>query len=87
MQIVWDEPKRVANIAKHGIDFLQIEEEFFLSAIIRPAKKGRQAAIGRLGSVIAEIFAILGTEGVSIISARPANRKERQLLDEHETLH
>jgi uncharacterized protein len=65
MKIVWDEPKRVANIAK----------------------RGRQAAIGRLDGVIAVIFAMLGTEGVSIISARPANRKERQLLNDHETIH
>jgi uncharacterized protein len=87
MKIVWDEPKRVANLAKHGIDFAALGEDFFTTAIIRPAKNGRQAAIGRLGGVIAAIFAVLGTEGVSIISARPANRKERQLLDDHETLH
>jgi uncharacterized DUF497 family protein len=31
--------------------------------------------------VIAVIFATLGTEGVSLISARPASRKERRLLE------
>ena len=87
MKIVWDEPKRVANLAKHGIDFADIDEAFFLSAIVRPAKGGRKAAIGRLGGVVAVIFAMLGPEGVSLISARPANRKERKMLDEHETLH
>ncbi|WP_176399638.1 BrnT family toxin [Novosphingobium sp. B 225] len=80
MIIVWDEPKRLANIAKHGIDFVDIDEEFFLSAIVRPARQGRFAAIGRLDGVIAVIFAVLGSEGVSIVSARPASRKERQLL-------
>jgi uncharacterized protein len=87
MKIVWDEPKRLANLAKHGIDFADIGEEFFVSAIVRQAKRGRQAAIGRLDGVVAVIFAMLGTEGLSIISARPANRKERKMLDEHETLH
>lgn len=29
MEIVWDEPKRLANIAKHGIDFADIGEDFF----------------------------------------------------------
>ncbi|MDE2596148.1 MAG: BrnT family toxin [Sphingomonadales bacterium] len=80
MIIVWDEPKRLANIAKHGIDFVDIDEEFFLSAIVRPARQGRFAAIGRLDGVIAVIFAVLGNEGISIVSARPASRKERQLL-------
>ena len=28
MIIVWDEPKRLANIAKHGIDFADIGPDF-----------------------------------------------------------
>lgn len=80
MNIVWDEPKRHANIAKHGIDFADIGEDFFAGAIIRPAKNGRYTAIGRLNVVIAVIFARLGTEGLSIISARPASKKERSKL-------
>jgi len=80
MEIVWDEPKRLANIAKHGIDFADIGEDFFLSALVREAKDGRYAAIGRLNGIIVVIFAVLGSEGVSIISARPASRRERELL-------
>lgn len=80
MQIVWDEPKRLANLDKHGVDFADIDEDFFASAFIRDAKNGRFAAIGRMNGVIAVIFATLGTEGVSIISARPASRKERKML-------
>jgi uncharacterized DUF497 family protein len=38
-------------------------------------------AIGELDGVIVVIFAQLGSEGVSVISARPANRKERSLLE------
>jgi len=41
MIIVWDEPKRQANIVKHGIDFAMIGPEFFLSAQIVPAKDAR----------------------------------------------
>lgn len=38
-------------------------------------------AIGRLANgVIAVVFAVLGAEGVSVISMRPASRKERSLL-------
>jgi uncharacterized protein len=78
--IVWDESKRAANILKHGIDFADIGEDFFASALIRPAKNGRYAAIGQMNGVIAVIFMVLGTEGLSIISARPASRKERSLM-------
>ncbi len=80
MIIVWDEPKRLANIDKHGIDFADIGEEFSLSAIILPAKDGRYAAIGNLDGVIVVIFVALGSEGVSIISARAVSRQERSLL-------
>ncbi len=80
MIIVWDEPKRLANIDKHRIDFADIREEFFLSAIVRPAKDGRYAAIGHLNGVIVVIFMALGSEGISIVSARPASQRERNLL-------
>ena len=47
---------------------------------ITPAKDGRFAAIGEMNGKITVIFAVLGTEGVSIISARPASITERRLL-------
>lgn len=80
MQIVWDEPKRLANIAKHGIDFEGIDEDFFASALVGPAKQGRYFAIGELDGAIVVIFAVLGTEGISIVSARPASSRERKML-------
>ncbi len=81
MNIVWDEPKRLANLDKHGIDFADIDEAFFLDALVGPAKQGRYFAIGKLNGVIVVIFAVLGKEAISIISARPAGRKERRLLE------
>ena len=29
MKILWDEPKRIANISKHGMDFAVLTEDFF----------------------------------------------------------
>ena len=80
MIIVWDEPKRLANIAKHRIDFAEIGPEFFLSALIKPARDRRWVAIGQHQGVVVVIFATLGSEAISIISARPASAKERRLL-------
>jgi uncharacterized protein len=77
--ITWDESKRVANIDKHGLDFAGLTLAFFLSATIYPSKKGRRVAIGRFEGlvVIAVIFAPLGTQAISVISMRPASRRER----------
>lgn len=69
------------NLARHGLDFVDLDEEFFLSSIVVPAKEGRLMSIGRLKpDVIVVVFAVLGTEGVSVISMRAASRKERSLM-------
>lgn len=80
MNIVWDKPKRIANIAKHGLDFAELTIEFFEAAIVVPAKEGRQMAIGEFNGqiVIAVIFKKLGTEAVSVISMRHASEKEKE---------
>ena len=83
MKIVWDEPKREKNLANHGLDFASLDIEFFAEAIVVPAKLGRQMAIGILGNgMIATIFLALGREGISIISMRPASRKERKTYEQ-----
>lgn len=81
MLIVWDEPKRQANIAKHGFDFADLTVEFFLGAVVVDAKDHRLMAIGRFADgSIAVVFVTLGREAISVISMRPAGQKERALL-------
>lgn len=81
MNIVWDEPKRLANIDKHGLDFADLSLEFFQRALIRPAKRGRLQAVGRLADgTVAVIFVRLGAEGLFVVSMRPANAPERRAL-------
>lgn len=41
MEILWGEPKRIANIAKHRLDFATLTEEFFANALVLSAKGGR----------------------------------------------
>lgn len=86
MKIVWDEPKRLANLDKHGLDFADLNESFFDSALVLPShsKNKRWVAIGvSIRGVVVVVFARLGREGVSIISMRPASRSERKLYAEH----
>lgn len=82
MNIVWDEPKRQANIAKHGMDFASLTVEFFEASTVYPAKEGRLTAIGEHNgqTIIAVVFKPLGSEALSVISMRPARKDERSLI-------
>jgi uncharacterized DUF497 family protein len=83
MRIVWDEPKRQANITKHGLDFADLTMTFFERAVVRPARSPRFMAFGRFeDGTIAVVFATLGTEAISVISMRRANAAERMLHDQ-----
>lgn len=76
MIIVWDEPKRLANIDKHGLDYADLSLEFFQRALIRPAKRGRLQAIGRLADgAVAVIFVRLWKR-----KGCPSFRCARQML-------
>lgn len=85
MVITYDPPKRLANLAKHGMDFADLEDgTFFLAALVVAANEGRLKAIGRFqDGTIAVIFATLGTQGISVVSMRPASKKERRLFNDH----
>jgi uncharacterized protein len=83
MKIVWDEPKRLANLDKHGLDFADLSETFFDSALILPTYNKRWAGIGKsIRGVIVVVFVTLGLEAVGVISMRPASKNERKLYAE-----
>ena len=83
MEIVWDEPKRLANIEKHSLDFADLTEAFFADGLFLPSKKGRWKGIGAsTRGVICVVFAKLGSEGVGVISMRPASAIERRFYVE-----
>jgi uncharacterized DUF497 family protein len=48
VKIVWDEPKRLANLDKHGLDFADLNEAFFDHALVLPShnKAERWVAVG-----------------------------------------
>ena len=79
MRILWDEPKRLSNLDKHGLDFATFGEALFSEALVFPARGGRFQAIGSLsGRLVVVVFAPLGSEALSVISMRWANRKDRR---------
>jgi uncharacterized protein len=76
--ITWDNAKRLANLEKHGLNFADLDLDFFLNSLIVPAQGRRFKAIGHLRPevVIAVIFAPVGSEAVAVVSMRLASRKE-----------
>jgi uncharacterized DUF497 family protein len=83
MKIIWDEPKRETNVAKHGMDFADLTLEFFLTARIEASREGRFLAIGQINGeiIIAVIFRPLGSEALSVISMRRASSTERSRIN------
>jgi uncharacterized DUF497 family protein len=89
MKFVWDEPKRLANLAKHGFDFADFETGFsfdrFLAFRTRPSRTGRirYRLVGTLfgAPVVVAIISPLALEATSLVSLRPANVKEKAAYD------
>jgi uncharacterized protein len=45
MRIVWDDPKRLANLDKHGLDFSRTDAEFnWDAALVIPPSPAEQDA-------------------------------------------
>ena len=78
----WDEKKRARNLAKHGVDFVRAALVFegpIRSHLDRRRAYGedRYVVFGETaGSTLAVVITVRG-EGVRIISARKANRREQ----------
>lgn len=78
MKITYDEAKRLRNITKHGLDFADLDLSFFEAALVVEANRKRARAIAPFqGRLITVVFVPLGTEALSVISMRPASKKER----------
>lgn len=75
-----DGPKRLTNLAKHGLDFAALTQAFFEQAVIYPGKQGRLRAVGNLkqGTPWTVVFAVRGNEAVSVVSMRHASKRERE---------
>lgn len=85
MRITYGEPKRQLNLQAHGLDFADFEAGFDFTTAVRfetyPSSTGRAryALIGwyRGKLVTVGILSPLGSEALSLVSFRPASKKER----------
>lgn len=91
MPTTWDEPKRLANLAKHGLDFADFDAcfdgETALARETRASRTGRRryVLIGDWNGthVVAVVVSPLGTEALSLVSLRHADPEERESYARH----
>jgi len=81
MRLEWDEAKRAANLAKHGIDFSLAEQFDFEGARISPDERrdygeSRFIALGFVGTRQYVLIFTMRGEAVRVISMRKANTRE-----------
>jgi uncharacterized DUF497 family protein len=88
VQFEWDEAKRKANIAKHGVDFHDVPEMFgSLMLVGQDLRKeyGESRKIG-FGFIRGRLMVVAFTErmpnSIRIISARKANTREEARYQE-----
>jgi hypothetical protein len=80
----WDENKNITNIAKHGIDFNDVVSAFDFDMLVRRDEREdygeeRFIGIGRIMSVEIVLVWTIRENKIRIISARQANKKERNI--------
>lgn len=85
--LLWDESKRVANLAKHGLDFAQagcvLESRYRLDVPVMRCGEARTQSFSYVLGVLA-VLTVVHTEreGVTrIISFRRASTIEREIYD------
>ena len=89
MQFEWDEAKNLENIRKHEIDFADIPELFEGPMLVElddrfDYGKDRWFSIGLLGNGVAVVvWTERQNDVIRLISARRANRHERQRLKQY----
>ena len=90
MEYEWDERKREANIAKHGVDFTEAEQFDWTTAI--EAKDNRfdykEARWVGFGCIDKRVHVLIYTERngkIRLISLRRANRRARDFHENKQT--
>lgn len=89
MQFEWDEAKNLKNIRKHEIDFADVLEMFDSPMLIEldtrfEYDEDRWFGIGFLGNGVAVVvWTERQSNTIRIISARRANRYERQRFEQY----
>lgn len=80
----WDDEKNVSNISKHSIDFNDISKVFENEMLIKKDLRqnygeDRYIGLGTLSDFVIVVVWTLRNKKIRIISARHANKNERNI--------
>ena len=82
----WDKAKRLANLRKHEIDFVDAVEVFNDPRIVfeedlseRYGEVRMMATGAALGKLVTVVFTDRGEDLLRLISARPATKREKNI--------
>ncbi|MGZ7176031.1 BrnT family toxin [Burkholderia gladioli] len=85
MAIVWDPNKQRLNLAKHKVDFVDIDEEFFNdpNGLVIPdndhdEQRFVRLAVNSVGDMFLAVYAYDVNGDTRLISARKPSSKERK---------
>jgi uncharacterized protein len=81
MRFEWDEPKRLANLAKHGLDFRRAVEVFDRSNFTYSSARRHEVRSVTIGVAHGRLVAVIWTgrsDAVRVISMRRARREEER---------
>ena len=84
----WDESKRQANLAKHGVDFADMDAFEWDTALIDLDEyhaEPRWIATGFIGAVLYFVVFTERSDNIRIISLRKATRREVRNYVENQT--
>jgi uncharacterized DUF497 family protein len=80
-KIEWDENKRLSNIAKHGFDFLDVEEVLYgIHVVIASRYSGKEQrwlSTGKIHGRFATVVFTMRGDDYRIITIRSARNDER----------
>jgi uncharacterized DUF497 family protein len=87
MRFTFDPAKSVANLAKHGIDFVQAQalwaDKDRIDAPLASTTEPRRLAIGSIDGKVWACVYTYRDETIRLISCRPARRQERRRYTHH----
>jgi len=84
VNFTWDEPKRLANLAKHGLDFADAAKVFAGPTVLFEDNRfdyleQRMIGVGLLDDLVVLIVHVESDETIRIISMRKADGNETDL--------
>ena len=88
MPYEWDESKRIETLKTRGVDFAEIYDFDWDTAVTRRSDRNdeeRRASLGMIGNRLYHVVWIWRGENRRIISLRKANRRESRAYDQQET--